>query len=322
MPASFVLERYPGWGRVSRHNTDRRRIYIFPTRQGALFGVLLVVMLIGAINYSNSMAYLLVFTLASIFFAVMLYTFRNLRGLGIRMHPAPPVFAGGEAVFPLLIDNRDGDERISVDIHSYRNRRKAGYSHFLDIEAGELHRDELMIPAPVRGYLKPGRLRVTTTWPLGLFRAWSYIEPDTTALVYPAPAGIPALPAFSEDNAEYHSGSLRGSDDFSGFRPYRPGDSIRSIDWKAVAREQGVLIKRFSGSGQRRLILRWEQAAGRGDTEKTLSQLCLWLLEAGKQGYQYGLVIPGTELPAGHGDGHRHHCLEALATYGLDDERR
>lgn len=319
MTASFVLERYPGWGTAAGAGTGtQRRIYIFPTRQGLLFGILLTVMLIGAINYSNSMAYLLVFTLASIFMAAMLYTFRNLRGLVISINPPQPVFAGQEAVFPVLIDNRGGDERISVDLHPYESRESRGRSHYMDIDAGQLHRDGVSIPAPVRGYVRPGRLRITSTWPLGLFRAWSYIDSDTAALVYPAPAGNPGLPPFSEDASEYQSGSLSGTDDFSGYRAYRPGDSIRSIDWKVLAREQGVLIKRFSGSGMRRLILHWDQAARTEDTETILSQLCLWLLEAEKLGYQYGLVIPGTELPVGHGEAHRHHCLKALATYGLD----
>ncbi|MEX2523777.1 MAG: DUF58 domain-containing protein [Gammaproteobacteria bacterium] len=318
MTASFVLERYPGWGPATREGTAvRRRIYIFPTRQGLLFSFLLIVMLIGAINYSNSMAYLLVFTLASVFTAAMLYTFRNLRGLVIGIHPAQPVFAGREAVFPILIDNRDGDERISLDIHPYRNRKSRGRGHYMDIAAGELHRDSVNIPAPARGYVRPGRLRITSTWPLGLFRAWSYIDSDTAALVYPAPAGNPALPPFTEDASEYQSGSLSGTDDFSGYRQYRAGDSIRSIDWKVLAREQGVLIKRFSGSGMRRLILHWDQAPLTGDTERILSQLCLWLLEAEQAGYQYGLVIPGFELPVGHGEAHRHHCLKALATHGL-----
>lgn len=317
MTTSFVLERYPGWGPVTGEGTDtRRRIYIFPTRQGLLFGVLLIIMLIGAINYSNSMAYLLVFTLASIFITAMLYTFRNLRGLIISINPPQPVFAGQKAVFPVLIDNREGDERISLDIHPYGNRKNR--DHYMDIDAGELHTGGVAVPAPVRGYVSPGRLRITSTWPLGLFRAWSYIDSDTATLVYPAPTGNPALPPYSEDASEYQSGSLSGTDDFSGYRAYRPGDSIRSIDWKVLAREQGVVIKRFSGSGMRRLILRWDQAAGTGDTEAILSQLCLWLLEADKLGCQYGLVIPGTELPVGHGEAHHHHCLKVLAVYGLD----
>ncbi len=319
MSNSFVLERYPFRDAAAGTGPDeRRRVYIFLTRQGILFGCLLVVMLIGAINYSNSMAYLLVFTLGGVFIAAMLYTFRNLRELVLRVDPAEPVFAGGEAHFPVLIDNRSGGERISLDIHPYRGRRSV--SHYVDIDAGTLHRETIAVPAVRRGYLKPGRLRVTSTWPLGLFRAWSYIEPDAAALVYPKPAGQSVLPPFTEDASEYQTGTQRGTDDFSGFRPYRPGDSIRNIDWKVLAREQGVLVKRFSGSGQRRLILHWHHTAGLADTEQRLSQLCLWVREAEQQGYQYGLVLPGTELAVGHGEGHCHHCLRALATYGLDGE--
>ena len=169
--------------------------------------------------------------------------------------------------------------------------------------------------APVRGLLQAGRLRVEACWPLGLFRAWSYLDSDADAVVYPRPAGNPAVPEFSADSAEYQAGNQGGTDDFLGFRPYRPGDSIRNIDWKALAREQGVLLKRFSGSGMRRLVLHWDQTTHLMDPERRLSQLCLWVLEAELQGLDYGLEIPGAQLPVNHGEHHQHRCLKALATY-------
>ena len=44
---------------------DRRRIYALPTRYGILFAVMLFVMLLGSINYNNSLGFLLTFLLAS-----------------------------------------------------------------------------------------------------------------------------------------------------------------------------------------------------------------------------------------------------------------
>jgi uncharacterized protein (DUF58 family) len=319
MRSGIVLERYPGWKPAASAAARRGRIYIFPTRQGQLFGVLLLVMLLGAINYTNSMAYLLVFTLAGVFISTMLYTYRNLRGLAIRVSPATPVFAGEEALFPLLIDNRGGDARVSLDVHPRPGRRRRVRHRYLDIRADALQRETVPVPAQRRGYLAAGRLRITSTWPLGLFRAWSYLDAAARTLVYPAPAGRAALPPFSEDDSEYQAGSQRGTDDFSGYHPYRPGDPVRNIDWKVLAREQGLVVKRFSGSGRRRLILRWEHTARLADVESRLAQLCLWVLEADRLDYHYGLVLPGAEVPAGAGPAHRHDCLGALATYGLED---
>jgi uncharacterized protein (DUF58 family) len=325
MNTGYVLERAPAGRDTGQRSVSlqRRRVYIFPSRQGILYGVVLLVMLVGAINYSNSMAYLLVFTLGSAFLVCMLHTYRNLRGLVIHIQPAPPVFAGDAARFPVLLDNRAGVQRPGIVIrpagHRGRPRSQAEDGHWLDVPGSQLQQEAVAVASRRRGLLRAGRLRLETAWPLGLFRAWSYIEGDAAAVIYPRPAGNPALPDLAMDSHEYQSGRLGGADDFTGFRPYRPGDSIRNIDWKVLAREQGVLIRRFSGSGMQRLILSWDHTAHLPDTERRLSQLCLWVVEAEQQGLHYGLDIPGTELPLGHGGEHEHRCLKALAIHGLGD---
>jgi len=86
--------------------------------------IMLVIMLLGAANYNNSMAYLLTFLLGSIFMVGMLHTYRNLRGMIIHMHPVRPVFAGDTASFPLLIDNRSGNKRVSIDFTCNPEHRK------------------------------------------------------------------------------------------------------------------------------------------------------------------------------------------------------
>ncbi len=57
------------------------RIYILPTRHGYAFVLALCAMLLGAINYSNGLAYALTFLLASLALVSMLHANRNLAGL-------------------------------------------------------------------------------------------------------------------------------------------------------------------------------------------------------------------------------------------------
>ena len=118
------------------------------------------------------------------------------------------------------------------------------------------------------------------------------------------------------DDQHVH-GRQQGTDDFTGFANYRPGDSIKSIDWKAFAREQPLLVKRFSGAGARQLVLRWREA-GTGDTERRLSQLCRWVLDAERLGLNYGLQLPGLEIAPSQGELHRRECLRALACFEDD----
>lgn len=323
MSQSAVLERNlaPPGAATATAELEREKVYIFLTRQGVLYTVLLFVILLGAVNYTNSMAYLLTFTLASLFVTGILHTYRNLRGLIFHMNDAKPVFAGEKARFPLLIDNRYGALRVGIDMFQLakkgRKPLQPGPLLSLDVDGGKLFTGSIDIPANKRGLLRLERIRIASSFPLGLFRAWSYLPCALTCLVYPKPAGTPRLPLSNEDYSEEQTGGRSGADDFTGFRPYRPGDSIRAIGWKILAREQGLMVKRFSGSGSRKLILHWDETAHLADTEKRLSQLCLWVIEAERHGIRYGLVTPYAGLKPDQGSRHQEACLSALAAHGL-----
>ena len=155
----------------------RKRVYIFPPQQGFIYTILLLVMLIGAVNYTNSMAYLLTFMLGSLFMVCMLHTYRNLRGLVISTVDAPPVFADDHALFPITFDNRSGPERVGITIAPYgRWWTKTSDSSrqqdlIVNIKEDQLYRNIIRVPTARRGYLQLSRLRISSTYPLGLFRA-------------------------------------------------------------------------------------------------------------------------------------------------------
>lgn len=139
MSNSVVLERLPAaWGKVSdAARPQRKRVYIFMTRFGFIYGVNMLVMLIGAINYSNSLAYALTFLLGALFLVSMLHTYSSLRGLVITSVAAEAVFAGQQAVFPLVIDNRSGKQRPSL-LFQLARRKKSFFAIKLFMKATPL----------------------------------------------------------------------------------------------------------------------------------------------------------------------------------------
>ncbi len=326
LSTAVILESLPA-GSGAATGLQRKRVYIFLTRQGFLFVLLLLVMLLGAVNYVNSMAYLMTFLLGSLFMVCMLHTYRNLRGLVVRCSDAEPVFAGEQARFPLLFDNRDGAERMALHVRTTtrpaRGKRALATQATLNLSlvANEPGRRQLEVPAPQRGTLQLDRLIIETRYPLGLFRAWSYLD-GPRCTVYPRPGGSHALPPSQELETDSDAGRRPGSDDFAGFAAYRAGDSIRRIDWRALAREQGLLVKRFSGSGGRRLILSWGLLPDAMPVEARLSQLCRWVLEAERREFHYALALPGAGIDSDIGDEHRRACLVALAHFGLPGTER
>jgi len=290
-----------------------RTIYIVPSKDGFFFGALVMVMLLGSLNYANTMGLILTFFLIGLGLVAMVHTYRNLGGIALRAADATPVFAGQEAMFPIYLRELIGRPRWAINFNCGR-----GMGVITDLMPGEETSSIfLAVPALQRGDLPLGKVTISTTYPLGLFYAWSVLDFATTCLVYPAPAPrrLPPPPPKPTDNSdEGATPTQRGAEDLAGFRSYQPGDPLRRIHWRAMAREGGLHTILFSGLNNQELWLDWDFLAGL-DIESRLSQLCRWILDADQSGNRYGLRLPNHTLAPGQGVGQRHRCLEALARY-------
>jgi uncharacterized protein (DUF58 family) len=289
---------------------DRRHIYILPTRQGLLLVLVLICMLTGSINYALSLGFVLTFLIAGLGVIAMLHTWRNLVYLSIAAGKTSPVFAGEEANFRLVAADRHTRVRYAIGIF-YRESQTV----FFDIPADGCTELTISIKSTKRGWLLPGRLTLHTEFPLGLFHAWSYVELGNRCLVYPRPANSKSMPlASGADGKAGITATASGADDFSGLRHYQHGDSMRRIDWKASAREQGMFTKQFHGGNSSFLWLEWQLTEG--DTESRISQLTRWVMDAHTACLSYGLRLPGVEIHPTSGEQHYRMCLETLALFG------
>ena len=289
-----------------------RRLYILPTRAGLVFALLLLGLLVGAINYGLSLAYLFTFWFAATAVVAMLHTQRNLSGLVVLAETTPAVFAGETARFRLRASNAGTLARRGIQLEHL-----AGQGTPADIPVAGSAFLELPLPQGARGWHRPGRFAIASTWPLGLFRCWSVLELDWGVLVYPRPAdtALPLPESDAQDEADGTSARREGQE-FAGLRVYQPGDPPRRIAWKAAARGgEHLLSKTYAGSQDRRLWLTWRQAP-EADGEARLSRLTRWVLDAHAGGMLYGLKLPGRTLPPNMGEAHLRQCLEALARHG------
>lgn len=289
-----------------------RRIYLLPTSQGIIMALLLMVMLIGAINYNNSLGYLLTFILASMSLVSALHAFRNMLQLTVDTGIADPVFCDNNAQIPVIIGNHSKTQRYALNLF-FKNREE---QQCFDVEPNcSVH---AMVPLLTykRGRNRIPPLVLETRFPMGVFRAWTVLHFNSHYLVYPKPAGK-NLDQYSVYNSGTNKHNANTSaEDFSGLRKYQAGDSLKHIHWKSVARNQELQTKRFSGGNDQECMLDWDNLH-LGDTENKLSQLCKWVLQAQQQGVRYGLRLPDTELAPADNRAHHQQCLEALALYGL-----
>jgi uncharacterized protein (DUF58 family) len=300
------------WLRVAKSSgniatLNPRQIYILPTVWGVLYAVMLVLMLIGAINYSLSLGYFVTFLLASLGHTAMLHTWRNLVHLQISMLHAEPVFAGDSA-------------QVSVNIVDSKNRARyaiaakieANAATIEDIAANQSQVFSLPFVTHKRGYCALPRVTLYTEFPLSLFHAWAYAALPLQVLVYPKPSGQQALPALLVDaNNVGINHARRGDDDFDGHKTYQLGDAPSRVDWKASSRGIGLYTKIYSGEGAGDLWL--DFALVDGELEARISQLSQWVVDAHTAQQRYGLKLPNLTLAPNDSKAHYHACMQALA---------
>ncbi len=253
---------------------------------------------------------MLVFLLAGIGTVSILHTWRNLARIALQPGKTAAVFAGEFAGFRIVVDNPSAFARFSLAVEI------AGQQPvYFDLPPAHIGEIELRMPATMRGLLYPGRLRIFTTYPLGLFYAWALVDLDLHCVVYPQPEpGRIHLPPAQTSSGE-GSATGAGEEDFAGLRTFHPGDSPRRIAWKAFARSEIFLSKQFSGSAAAELWLDFDEIADVLGVEKKLSRLTRWVIESEAAGIKYGLRLPGIEYEPELGMLHRTRCLQALAMF-------
>lgn len=298
---------------------NHRSIFILPTRTGVLFTVLLLLLLVTAINYQNSLIYALTFWLFSVGLAAMLFTFRNLAGLTLAAGHTTPVFAGETVGLPL---------RLEASGVRWHEALEIGFPDNIVVQADATPKASSTPQADLilsytthqRGPLRPGRLRLDSRFPLGLFNTWTWVALDFKGLVYPRPEYVPFALAAGE-SGEHLAGAPSfesGQQDFQGLRPYQRGDSFRRIAWKQLARGKGLVSKDFDHDEGALCWLDWDTLAPL-PTETRISRLTGWVLQAQQRNWRYGLKLPGVSIEPDNSEIHRDHCLKTLALYGLQE---
>jgi uncharacterized protein (DUF58 family) len=292
-------------------NTDR--IYIIPTRVGALFiGATLIILLIGS-AYSNNLINLLAFFMLSLVFVSMVLTNVQLKGIELDSLEIERSFADGEMRARAMLQNQNSDARYGIDLQI--STLDSSRSELIGVKPLAKTALRFFHHAPARGRHEIAKVVMSSIYPLGFFYAWKLISTPQSFVIYPAPFGTPvfpplenALPDARKEEVQTHALEKTLGDDFRGHRLYGLGDSARHIDWRAQARGRPLLVKELNEGGSPDLIFNWDSLTELS-SEARLSQLTLWIEEAQRQQLSFRLRLPDFEST----DAEK--CLTALAVY-------
>jgi uncharacterized protein (DUF58 family) len=267
-------------------------------------------MLIAGLNYANSLALLMTFVLIGVALVAMHGCHRNLLGLNVTELTSQDSFAGTRASLQLRLTNSTAQPRIALELDGTGEPPVVCTAP----ADGEIV-VTLQVATPRRGLMPVERLRLMSTWPFGLFRAWTWMHVAHEVTVYPRPGGQRILPLAAGERGAGAPRESAEADEWATLRPFRDGDSPRQVAWKAYAHGAPLLVKEYTASGSTERLLDFAALTGL-DTEQRLAQLARWILMCVADGDRYGLQLPQSFIDLDQGQVHRQRCLRALARFG------
>ncbi|AMO25194.1 hypothetical protein UC35_01960 [Ramlibacter tataouinensis] len=317
-PVAHARRQFRAWWQARLPLSDsitltQRNVYILPTRPGFMMGATLLVLVIASINYQLNLGYLLTFLLAGCCVVGMHVCHATLRGLTMNLMAPDPQFAGTSACLRIALSNNRKSARYGIGLAVLDLDQDDRWA-YTDVPALGSSTVQVAFKPGRRGLHRVPMLTAETRFPLGIFRVWTVWRPAAQVLVYPAPEAVPPpLPAGEPRAGGGATARVQATGEFEGVRAYRRGDPLKLVVWKKAAKSE-ELVSRDAQQAQRyELWLDFAQA-GLQDTERRLSRLAAWVLQADRLGMDYGLRLPGQQIAPASGEAHKRRCLEALAT--------
>ncbi|WP_223333279.1 DUF58 domain-containing protein [Psychrobacter pacificensis] len=301
-----------------------RNVYIFFSREGMLFAVLLVITFIAGINYGNNLVLGLCFYLVSVWLISFHVTFAHISGLQVRLLEVTMTEAGTPAWVTLQLksESRQPRRQLLFEFEQAADKKdKSGTNRQSSILVTSLQ-SEQTIRLPVqtynRGPLELPRLIIKTVYPLGIMRAWSYVYFARKTWVYPKPEAFDWQVQYSVASSEDlpTGGQYRqGQDDFERLDNYVEGESLARVSWGHVARGQGMFTKHFADPVGHEQTLDYADMPG-AHHEQKLAQLAHGALTLGQLGVPFQMRLPNdtpTSAAVGDGETFAQACLLRLA---------
>jgi uncharacterized protein (DUF58 family) len=304
---SWLDRRIPPQKSLQLH---QRNLFIFISRQGLYFLLLISLVWIGATNFQNNLAFALSFFLLSVLFVAIHLTFANASGLRLRFIDAKPVFVG-DVIFARF-------ELLSTALHQ---RLEFSWPQqepmLMTVQPSAPQVMLLPFKTSRRGLLRPGRFRMQTLYPLGIVRCWSWLDLDVELMVYPKPEVADFHLCSSGGGDEDGGGVIAGGDEYFSLKPYMEGESLSRVAWKQYAAGRGLFVREYADLRGGEIMLDFSVMPD-PDMELRLSKLCYCALQLHEQGRIYGLKLPGKAvIEAAAGDQQLRVVLSALALYSL-----
>lgn len=304
----------------------QRRIYVLPSGRGLFIIAVAIVLLLIGVNYQLALAYLVAFLLGGLMQVALHSTYRNLAGLDVRPGRSPLAREGETLVFALgLVSPGRRREGIRAFVNAncaangHPRKRARVHSEATDLEADASGHLDLSLSGCPRGVHPLGRITLESRAPYGLIRAWSYVHFPWVGLIAPRPESPPPPLQFAEGAPDSPGRVSQVAHDPDSLREYVPGDSLRRVAWKQVAKSGQWFTRTGTAASLNELHLDWNALLLPG-LEARLARMAAWVERARNENVAYRLTLPNGSLEMADGAAQARDAEILLAAYPMRPE--
>lgn len=303
-----------------------RNVYIFFSRQGLLFGALLMTTFITGINYGNNLVLGLCFYLFGVWLLAVFYTFVQISSLKVRLVSVSLAQKGslGWATLEISQKSAKPSRQVCLSFHQAINKQALSADDVVVLSTSQILTlpsvdkptlVRLPIYADKRGMMTLPRLNLHSTYPLGVMKAWAYAYFKTPMWVYPTPASFEwqnDKRAIASDGEAWSNVGVVGQSDFDTLTEYVEGESLARVSWSHVARGAGMLTKQFADSVGREWLVDYADMPN-PHHEGRLGELVFAVLQMKSTQMPFVLNLPSSKGELGQGEAFIEQCLLRLA---------
>ena len=295
------------------------------TPEGKWFIFISIAIGFAAVNTGNNLLYLVLAMLLSLIIASGFLSEWGVKGLEIKRHFPPYIFALTPCGILLKVTNtKKYLPSFTLELEEkVDGEHKGRLAYLFRISPGKTQSQIYRLSFPRRGLHQLHEPHLLTRFPFGFFIKGVRIKETREVVVYPPL--VPweeLLPEISDrgegSQSRPHMG--RGEDIFA-IREYVPGDTSRDIHWRSTAKRSQPMVKEYEQAGIKKVHIVLDTSVPK---EATLSDLNLFEGSVSKAtslvyhllkrpDFLVGLSLGDEVFLPQQGDSHLHRMLRALA---------
>ncbi len=283
-----------------------RNLYILPTGFGWAYTLVVLALFLGAVNSQINAIFLMSFILVVIGLVSAFEAHANLKNLSFKFISIEDVQQGIPARVILSIQSTNKIRfGIEFQISSQPKTR---------LEKIPPEGLEFIVPieTATRGYYLLPPIIISSFFPFGIFRVWSYVYFQEHYYVYPQPINPGFWPEayFAQNTKQKHT---VGDEEFYDLKQVEnPWMEPKLIHWRIAAKGQGWYLKIMDSNEVDYWLFKLSDLHSI-DLENNLQNLSYWLQAAEHNGMIYGLELKSSPTHFARGEEHLQHCLRQLA---------